>query len=471
MLARPSKGGIRKGRWVDSLSHHSQPLNVLLTAEGVSDLRCILIQPNLTKEQEIVAGNLTYNAGKVWNSANYLLINGKAEFNLFDLYNKLKDDFFVKNVHSRSAQILINQLIEAWKTFFDYLKHPEKYRFPVRRPGFSDKKKPHKTVVYDKTGFKVSGTKLRLSIPGRLREYLKEEYGYDKKYLWIDTGIDLTQYDVRNIQITPLKYSGRMFYQIGIVYGVGENSEKSAEKERLMGIDFNKANFAVIVIENHPTAYIIDGRGLISLLRKYLKKIYKLQSRRDNLKNKGLPYNKLDERIAKLWRRVKNLLRDFSHKASNLIVELAEKYKVTKIIVGKVYSSKNEENDLPDLVNQMFSLLPHGKVVEHLRYKFSGEVVEIDERYTSGVDSVKHEYPCEENYEPWRRIKRGLFRSVRSINADVNAARNIIKKYLANEGRTDHPFLKDTASGLGKVKRLRVFRKLRGSSESAVWDR
>ncbi|AGK61430.1 transposase, IS605 OrfB family, central region [Archaeoglobus sulfaticallidus PM70-1] len=431
-------------------------------------MRCILIQPRLTREQEIVLGNLTYNAGKMWNAANYLLMNGKASFNVFDLYNKLKDDFFVKNVQSRSAQILMGQLIEAWKTFFDYLKNPEKYRFPIRKPHFVDRKKPHHTVVYDKTGFKVFGTKLRLSIPKQLREYLKE-YGYSKKYLWIDTGIDLTRYDVRNVQITPLKYSGRIFYQIGIVYSKPEQSEVEG-KERLMGIDLNKANFAVIVVENHPTAYIIDGRGLMSLLRKYLKKIAKLQSLKDNLKNKGLPYNRVDERIAKLWKRVRNLLRDFSHKASNLIAGLARKLKVTKIIVGNIYSSKNEENDLPDLVNQMFSLLPHGKVVDHLRYKF-GEVVEIDERYTSGVDSVKHEYPSEDNYEPWRRIKRSLFKSVIGlINADVNAARNIIKKCLFETGRTDHPFLKDTASGLKQVVRLRVFRKLKGSSESAVLE-
>lgn len=115
----------------------------------------------------------------------------------------------------------------------------------------------------------------------------------------------------------------------------------------------------------------------------------------------------------------------------------------------------------------MFSLLPHGKVVSHLRYKFEGEVVEIDEKYTSGVDSVKHEYPSEDNYKPWRRKSRGLFKSVIGlINADVNAARNVIKKYLIEVGRTDHPFLKDTASGLKQVVRLRVFRKLRGSSES-----
>jgi len=74
------------------------------------DLRCIIIQPCLTSEQEIVAGNLTYNAGKVWNAANYELINGKVAFNVFDLYNKLRSNFFVRNVQSRSAQILMRSV-------------------------------------------------------------------------------------------------------------------------------------------------------------------------------------------------------------------------------------------------------------------------------------------------------------------------------------------------------------------------
>ncbi|WP_052312095.1 transposase [Archaeoglobus sulfaticallidus] len=292
---------------------------------------------------------------------------------------------------------------------------------------------------------------------------MKEEYGFDKKYLWIDTGIDLTQYDVRNIQITPLKYSGRIFYQMGIIYSVEQEQTQQPEKERLMSIDFNTSNFAVIVIEDHPTSYIIDGRGLMSLLRKYLKKISRLQSRRDNLKE-GLPHHKLNERIAKLWKRVRNLLRDFSHRVSNLIVELARR-QVTRIIVGNVHSSKNKESKLPDLVNQMFSLLPHGKVVRHLKYKF-GDVVEVSEEYTSGVDSVKYEYPSREYYEPRKRVKR--FKSVIGIiNADVNSARNILKKYLYEIGQTDH-VLKDMASGLKQIIRLRVFHRLRGSSESAV---
>ncbi|WP_052312094.1 hypothetical protein [Archaeoglobus sulfaticallidus] len=130
----------------------------------VQENRCIVIQPRLTREQEIVIGNLCYNAGKVWNVVNYHLINGNLKFNVYDIYSKLRNNFFVRNIHSRSAQILMGQLVEGWEKYFDYLKNPENYSSPVRRPGFMDKRRAHHTIIYDKTGFKVLGSKIRLSI-------------------------------------------------------------------------------------------------------------------------------------------------------------------------------------------------------------------------------------------------------------------------------------------------------------------
>lgn len=40
----------------------------------------------------------------------------------------------------------MGQLVEDWKTYFDYLKHPDNYKFPVRKPGFPDKKRPHRGI-------------------------------------------------------------------------------------------------------------------------------------------------------------------------------------------------------------------------------------------------------------------------------------------------------------------------------------
>jgi len=40
----------------------------------------------------------------------------------------------------------MGQLVEDWKTYFDYLKYPDNYKFPVRKPGFPDKKRPHRGI-------------------------------------------------------------------------------------------------------------------------------------------------------------------------------------------------------------------------------------------------------------------------------------------------------------------------------------
>ena len=119
-------------------------------------------------------------------------------------------------------------------------------------------------------------------------------------------------------------------------------------------------------MEGNPTSYIIDGKGLKTLLRKKLKKIINLQKRLDNLKKKGLPTIQLEKKLHKLWKNVKNLLRDYAHKVSSLIKELAVRNGMKTVVIGKVQESKNKGSNLPDLVNQMFKLLPHGKVTEYL---------------------------------------------------------------------------------------------------------
>ena len=56
--------------------------------------------------------------------------------------------------------------------------------------------------------------------------------------------------------------------------------------------------------------------------------------------------------------------------------------------------------------------------------------IETEEQYTSGTSFLDEELPVKENYNSDRRIHRGLFVSNEGtkINADVNAAYQIIKK-------------------------------------------
>ena len=52
-----------------------------------------------------------------------------------------------------------------------------------------------------------------------------------------------------------------------------------------------------MVIEGVPEAYLIDGKRLKSLLRKYLKKIAELKERLDGAKKKGFETHLLEERF------------------------------------------------------------------------------------------------------------------------------------------------------------------------------
>ena len=417
---------------------------------------------NIDQTTQIVLGYLTYYAGKLWNEANYLVKNKLAKPNKFDLYNKLKDtSIHKKSLQSRTAQIILDELSRGWQNFFKYLQKPEKYPSPVKPPKYNKKKSPHRPVIYDKTGFTIEENTIRLSLSKELKNHLREKHGIDIDYLRIETGLDLSKLNILNIQITPYKAYGNITYRLNIVY------EKKAEEtkpqtDRALAIDYGVSNFATIVIENQPTSYIVDGKGIQNLLRKYLKKLAKWQKKRDNLQNKGLSTSRVDKILHRIQKRINNLIRDFGHKVSNLIVELAKRYNVGAIVIGKLQESKNKESKLSSIIDQMLSLLPHGRVSKQIEYKakeYGIKTILVDESYTSGVDSLINQTVSKENYTPEARKHRGLFKSVLGfVNADVNGARNILKKFE----KSFHDYI----TGLKKVIRIRVFGKLASSPKS-----
>ncbi|ADY73497.1 transposase, IS605 OrfB family [Desulfurobacterium thermolithotrophum DSM 11699] len=435
--------------------------------------RAIVFELNhLSIEQEIILGHFTYHAGRLWNQANYLVKNRLAKPDYRDLYNKLKDtSLHLCSLQSRCAQIVLDELSRGWNNFFKFLENPEKFKKKgieiVRPPSYVNPETPHRVVTWDKTGFKIEGSRIRLSLSKSLKEHLLKKFGFSPDYLWIETGYkDLENLKVLNVQVVPYKSYGQVSFKLVVVYEK-ETPEVEPKGDKVLAIDYGVSNFATCVVEGNPISYIIDGRGLKTLLRKKLKKIVNLQSKLDNLKNKGLPTIALEKKLHRLWKSVKNLLRDFAHKVSSLIKRLAVLSRVKTVVIGKVQESKNKENDLPDLVNQMFKLLPHGKVTEYLTYKLKEVGIEvrlIDESYTSVADSCDSEAGVTKGSKGnGRRVKRGLFlSSVKGlINADVNGARNILRKFKKRWF--------DLVTGLKKVVKIRIYELSKGISESLLY--
>ena len=242
----------------------------------------------LTEEQKIILGYLTYHAGKLWNQANYLIKNKLAKPYYVDLYHKLKDtSIHLLSLQSRCAQIIPDELARGWSNFFKFLENPKKFKSKgieiVRPPKYVNPEIPHRAVIWDKTGFKIEKSKIRLSLSKELKKHLLARFALCAEYLWLDTGYEgLKELKVLNIQIVPYKSYGHLSYKLVVVYEK-EVVEVKKKGSRALAIDYGVSNFATCVIEGNPVAYIIDGRGLKTLLWKKLKKIARLQSRLDNL--------------------------------------------------------------------------------------------------------------------------------------------------------------------------------------------
>ncbi|MGL5381533.1 IS200/IS605 family accessory protein TnpB-related protein, partial [Clostridium sp.] len=86
--------------------------------------------------------------------------------------------------------------------------------------------------------------------------------------------------------------------------------------------------------------------------------------------------------------------------------------------------------------NQNFVQIPFNMLIQMIKYKGENagiKVIESDEKYTSGTSFLDNEEPKKEYYNKSRRIKRGLFKSNKSliINSDINGSYQIIKKVFS----------------------------------------
>jgi Probable transposase. len=114
--------------------------------------------------QGIILDCLTYAASKLWNVANYERISWTKESGLeypnwYDQKSRLKDDFWYKNLPSQSAQELLKQLEESWRSYYR-LKNTGGIMNP-KPPGY---KHSNFNLRYLNNGFAVNEGNIRLAV-------------------------------------------------------------------------------------------------------------------------------------------------------------------------------------------------------------------------------------------------------------------------------------------------------------------
>jgi len=368
--------------------------------------RVFVVELNLTKEQQIILGHLTYSASKLWNVANYSIMQGYIK--LKELKSRLKDDFWYKNLHSQSAQSVLEKLQIAWENC--YKKH-------TKRPRFQPKD-GHFPVKWKKQGFQICGGTIRLSLSKQTKQYLKDAYSIESDYLWISLPKNLSLRGVQEVEIKPHRIYGHTTYVMHIIYKK-DIVLKESTKTNIMAVDLGIRNLATAVTTNN-TAVIYDGRELISRLRLFSKKKAKLQSavkKSKHTTSKKMHYIIIKER---------NYLKDYIHKVSTFLVRRAAKEGVKTIAIGKLsYGITNI--DIGRQNNEKLHKIPFGKLCSMIEYKAKElgiDVIFVDESYTSQTCAM-----CGIVNKANRKY-RGLYVcSCGSVlNADVNGALNILKR-------------------------------------------
>lgn len=368
--------------------------------------RVIVVQLNPTKEQQIILGHLTYSASKLWNVANYNIKQGILK--LKDLKSVLKEDFWYKNLHSQSAQAVLEKLQTAWENC--YKKHTKEPRFQP--------KDGHYPVIWKKQGIQIGNGKVRLSLSKQTKQYLKEKYSIESDYLWISLPKNLSLSGVQEIVIKPHRIYGHTVYVMHIIYRKSIEPENTTQ-ENIMAIDLGIRNLATVVTTK-KIATIYDGRELISRLRLFSKNKGKLQStvkKSRHTTSKKLHYLTIKER---------NYVKDYIHKVSTFIVKQAIKEKVKTILIGEL--NKGITNiDIGKQNNEKLHKIPFGRLCSMIEYKAKEvgiDVIFVDESYTSQTCSV-----CGK-VDKSNRKHRGLYvcECGNVINADVNGALNILKR-------------------------------------------
>ena len=307
---------------------------------------------------------------------------------------------------AKHTQMLVEH---NFKLFFGLLKLKAKgkYNKPVKIkiPKYLNKKTGRQVVHYEKgaISFKEQG-------------YIK----LSKTNIKIKT--NLTKDKVQFVRLVPK--NNHIIIEIG--YNVIE--KEIIQNNNILAIDIGVNNIASCVTTNGEK-FLINGKPLKYINHNYNKRITDIQSKLKITHNKNKSRYK-----SNITNKRNNRINDYLHKITTYIVNQAVSNHIGTIVVGYNKEWKQDTN-IGSINNQNFVNIPFYKFISMLDYKckLKGIIFKrITEEYTSKCSFVDDEEIAKHTTYAGRRINRELFKTKKGIiiNADVNGAYNILKKYM-----------------------------------------
>ncbi|MEG3898057.1 MULTISPECIES: transposase [unclassified Microcoleus] len=358
-----------------------------------------------------------YNYANYWMRQHFFKSGSMvgAGLNLKQLSAIVKPTSDYKSLPAKVSNQVLKQVIHDWSAWQKSIRayHRESQQFSSRPkiPKYKHKTCGRNFLIYDNQSIGQRGKKKN---NGRL--HLSQA----------DIIITTKARDVIEVRIVPKTAT----YMVDVVYEKAVTLAKLHPK-LIASIDLGIDNPAS-TIANKPTfrPTIYDGKHLKSINRGFNKRRAFLQSQ---LETGKYTTRQIQQISLKRNKRVENYL----HQTSNLIVKrcLVDE-QIGQLVIGKNENWK-QNVELGKQTNQTFCALPDAKLIDTIAYKselVGIEVTVTEESYTSKSSFWDLEPVGKQESYQGKRVFRGLFRSVRGtlINADVNAALNMIRKVSGN---------------------------------------
>jgi len=375
---------------------------------------CVKYRINPKPEEEEILQKLGFYATKLYNTDNYIRREewdktGKIP-NWYEQYKRLKENQWFKLLPAQTAQAVIKNLQDAYVSWFKLRKTDKN----ARPPRFRKKNRLSPITFYQQ--FKIEDGTLTFGMSRKFRK----ETGVNKLSFKIN--------DWREIEGIP-KMCNIIFqdnkWMAHIVYEIPDKPLNNSPE--IMAIDLGIVNLATTV-DTKGNSTIYSGRQALAIQHYFNKEIAKVQSKTMKQHDK-----KGSKAITRMSKKKKRQINQIIHTVTKEVVKEAKRNNVGTIVVGDLKNIRkdNEGNgkNRGKKNNQKLHSWGFSKLISQIEYKakLSGIRFEkISERDTSKTCSV-----CG-LVKKSNRKHRGLYQCKcgNKMNADVNGAVNLLKKYL-----------------------------------------
>jgi putative transposase len=354
-----------------------------------------------------------HHSNSLYNQGNYLIrqafFTNRIWLRYNELYHQLKTSPHYQALPAQTGQQVLRLLEKNWKAFFQAIKEwknqPTKFLGRPKPPKYRLKTGENLLIF---THQQVRIKKGRLILPKNLGSFKTR-----------------IRHNLQGARILPQGVG----YKLEILYQK-ETIPLRSQRNRIVSIDLGLNNLITMVNNIGDSPIVINGKSIKSVNQYFNKQLSQFQSQYDK---QQIKYGR-KRRVLLLKR--KRQLSDRLHKASHYVVKWCLQHQIDTVIVGYNATWK-QKVAIGKVNNQNFVNIPFYQLLKQFEYKCVDEGLHLlttEENYTSKCSFLDHESIQKHHQYQGKRISRGLFRSYtrRLINADVNAAYNIMRKVVPN---------------------------------------